>query len=569
MINLFIFHYHLLPGGVTSVIADGIKAIMDNISTIKARSSSSEKINKITIVTGRKDNTENLYKGILSYFPKDKQKDISQTLYIEINPEIDYATIGELHGINPKEIEERVNKLANSLITKYTHQKTEQDENYDVWWIHNYHLGKNPIFTEALVKITEKTKERLNPKLIFQIHDFPEAGRYDNLKLLRETIAKTPYPISPNLRYVPINKHDREVLVKAGIPQKHVFLLENPSEVHAHLPNERDIAIWRERIVNFYENQNNKTNTSKEIKLILYPIRAIRRKNVFEAALISLIANKVKPETEYKLIVTLPGVSQTEKNYSKQVEKAYKSNLINGYFKTGTKLEEIGITFEQLVFASDMILSSSVQEGFGFSFIQSIIWGRPIVAREIPVLKSFSDIFENYPHHFYTKIICPVPQNIRKSIVEAYKIKVEAISTILPPHSKEKLHSEIEKLTSQDTIDFSFLDVKNQIELLKTIKRDCSLQEKIYKLNKNTIDRFNKLIGTKPKESLYKNKTREIQNRFGFSNYSDKFIEIVSSLTDKNYNSQNLKSDYSGNPHIWDRIIDKFAEIDYLRLIYE
>jgi len=26
MIELYIFHYHLLPGGVTSVIRDGIKA---------------------------------------------------------------------------------------------------------------------------------------------------------------------------------------------------------------------------------------------------------------------------------------------------------------------------------------------------------------------------------------------------------------------------------------------------------------------------------------------------------------------------------------------------------------
>ena len=43
-----------------------------------------------------------------------------------------------------------------------------------VWWVHNYHLGKNPLFTEALLRLAADPR---GPRLVLQPHDFPEAGQ--------------------------------------------------------------------------------------------------------------------------------------------------------------------------------------------------------------------------------------------------------------------------------------------------------------------------------------------------------------------------------------------------------
>ncbi len=553
MINLYIFHYHLLPGGVTSVIVEGIKALL--YTTLNNGSSPIEPlpIKKITLVTGRKNNTENVYNSIQNFFPENWHEEIRERISIEILPDIDYQ---DPDNINVKD----AGMLAKKLLEHY-------GGNDSIWWIHNYHLGKNPIFTEALLEIAEKDTG-VTPKMLFQIHDFPESGRYENLKFLKTTLKHQPYPVGPKIRYIVINPRDRSILTRSGIPDKLVYLLENPSNIERiSTPNQTQREQWREKILDFYNQNtgNRRTHTSsKNTKLILYPIRAIRRKNVFEAALIALIANRQRLDKEYKLIVTLPGVSKPERQYSSQVEEAFNNGIIEGFFKTGMDLEAIGVSFEELVHASDIILSSSVQEGFGFSFIQAIIWGKPLFARKIDVLESFGDLFNGYPHHFYSNFLCPLPQSIRKSITEAYKIKVEAISTVLPPHSIERLKREVEELTSRETLDFSFLDVDTQISILEKVSKEESLQREILKLNLEKIQNFNSLLEEKPSEVVHQKKLKNIGERFGFSHYSSKFIEIISS-----FNNNKLYSDTDKNPSIWDNIIDNFAKIDYLRLIYE
>ncbi len=543
MINLYIFHYHLLPGGVTSVITEGVKALLHT-----SINDSSIPIGKITLVTGRRENTETVYKSIMDFFPEISHRKIREKIFIDIISEIDYLDKEFAKGENATE-------LARELLNRY-------GGNESVWWVHNYHLGKNPIFTDALLEIIEK-EIPTTPKILLQIHDFPESGRYENLKFLKETIKHFPYPVTPGIRYIVINPRDREILVQSGIPEKLVYLLENPSNIgQLTIPDEKEVANWKEKLLTFY-NVN-----SKKVKLILYPIRAIRRKNVFEAALISAIANNQHPDNNYKLIVTLPGVSKAERYYSSLVEKAFKNGTINGFFKTGAELEKIGISFEELVHTSNIILSSSVQEGFGFSFIQSIIWNKPLFAREIDVLKSFEELFSGYPHKFYSNFLCSIPKSIRKSITEAYKIKVEAISTVLPPRSIERLQREVEQLDSNDTLDFSFLDANTQISILQRALDDKSYIRDILNLNRENIDKFNALMENKIPIEKYKEKLTNIEERFGFSSYSSKFIEIISSFDNSGKISTD-SMDTTPEDNIWDNIVDNFAKIEYLRLIYE
>ncbi|HVP18318.1 MAG TPA: hypothetical protein VMU36_04925, partial [Spirochaetia bacterium] len=113
-IDLVVFHYHLLPGGVTTVIRQGVEAL--------ARFS--RRAARVRIVAGRVPQDGQAFPGT----------------EVICFPDIDYASERSLGGPIWKE---RAQRLADTLREHF-------GGNDAVWWVHNYHLGKNPLFTEAL-----------------------------------------------------------------------------------------------------------------------------------------------------------------------------------------------------------------------------------------------------------------------------------------------------------------------------------------------------------------------------------------------------------------------------------
>ena len=93
--------------------------------------------------------------------------------------------------------------------------------------------------------------------------------------------------------------------------------------------------------------------------MVLYPIRAIRRKNIGEAILLSLFF--IHRQT---LAVTLPPNSPADiRSYDgwKAFVKDYNLNLD---FDRGLHCD-----FAALVLSADFLITSSITEGFGFSFL--------------------------------------------------------------------------------------------------------------------------------------------------------------------------------------------------------
>ena len=171
-----------------------------------------------------------------------------------------------------------------------------------VWWVHNHHLGRNPAFTQALLEVARSGRQRL----ILQIHDFPECGRYDNLARLRRSLAAPPYPIGPSVRYALINRRDLAVLREAGIPAEHLHLLENPLE-----PDDGRAAA---------------------------PAAEVRRALGLAAPAPAAVPGALHPAQERPgsgpalppaalepagLAVTLPGISAEERGYSRGVQRAF------------------------------------------------------------------------------------------------------------------------------------------------------------------------------------------------------------------------------------------------------
>ena len=266
MINprLTVFHYHLLPGGVTTVITTGLEALISSLPEIK----------EITLVTGRTENTD-LISGRLKTFAKSLNR-TGLKITVCLLPETGYAVQPYPKG-----------NTAGTAAEKLT-QKLIDEFGGSLWWIHNYHIGKNPVLTRAVIQTAAQYPEQ---NIFLQIHDFPESGRLQNLKGLE---GITPlYPDSPNIHYLTINERDRKILTNAGLKEKQVTFLANPVKVPKESLNLERIektAIknkLKDAFGEIFPGFNPKNPCA------FYPVRSIRRKNILEAGLLTLLSGKI------------------------------------------------------------------------------------------------------------------------------------------------------------------------------------------------------------------------------------------------------------------------------------
>jgi glycosyltransferase involved in cell wall biosynthesis len=225
----------------------------------------------------------------------------------------------------------------------------------DIWHIHNHALGKNS-FTPQLVWHLA----RAGCRVLLQPHDFAEDGRPENYKLLKAQLGpelnRRLYPVANHVWYAPINYRDKAFLQGIGIPN----VYELPNAVTAFPPSPRGAAS----------------------KTIVYPARAIRRKNMGEFLLWSLLA----PEG-YRFISTLaPQNPKARPIYDGWVNFAEELNL-PVEFNAGNNTP-----FAALVQGASALISTSIAEGFGLAFLEPWLEGKMLVGRNIPeITADFSE----------------------------------------------------------------------------------------------------------------------------------------------------------------------------------
>jgi len=206
----------------------------------------------------------------------------------------------------------------------------------DLIHIHNPLLAKNRHFLTLL-----KLLQRKGYTLFLQIHDFAEDGRASAYYANESYLA--------NCHYGVINSRDYNLLIQAGLKPAGLHLLPNTIE-----------PISLERVTSTTQNR------------ILYPVRAIRRKNIGEILLLSLFFK------ENIFSITLPPNSPSDmKSYNGWKEFSIHNNL-DVEFESGLNKD-----FHTLIASSESIVSSSITEGFGFSFLEpwtsdKLFWGRSI-----------------------------------------------------------------------------------------------------------------------------------------------------------------------------------------------
>lgn len=413
--RIAIVHYHLKRGGVTRVIENTLAALR-------------EKGVEVVVLAEECSGLDEVY---------DAQ-------FVSV-PELAYQT-GK-GRLSASELEEALRAAAK----KFLHGPP------DLWHIHNHHLAKNTSLTEAVASMAESGE-----RLLLQIHDFPEDGRPGNYQILREDLGgsderlfrQSMYPVGNQVFYGVLNRRDFEVLNRAGIPENQIQLLANPVSAPPCLgegPRLPDLSYDR---------------------LILYPTRAIRRKNLGEMLLWSAVA----PRGDLYGCTLAPDNPIAKPIYQRWVNRAMAWGLPIE-FELGQRMP---VSFESLVQSSDSLISTSVAEGFGLAFLEPWLFGRPLLGRNLPqITTDFVDVGLDLGH-LYESLQIPVAwidlDQLQAELTATLRQTYQQYSLDLPETS---ISETFENLTRGEVIDFGRLGEGFQEQIIHKVISDLKCAEAI------------------------------------------------------------------------------------------
>ncbi len=244
----------------------------------------------------------------------------------------------------------------------------------DLWHFHNHSLGKNPLIPELVARLAAR-----NERLLLHIHDLAEDGRPENATCLAGCRAL--YPLGPRVHYVFLNSRDRSRFIAAGLPESRAHLLPNPIELRPCPP------------------------AAAAAPLLLYPVRGIRRKNLGELLLLTALA----PAGTRAAITRAPLNPESKKFHDAWRRFSEEMELPVGFDVVDRLAPEPGgaTSYEAWLARATHLVTTSVSEGFGMVFPESIARGKPLLGRDLPHLT-----IDHYAHgiragRLYDRLLVP------------------------------------------------------------------------------------------------------------------------------------------------------------------
>lgn len=299
----------------------------------------------------------------------------------------------------------------------------------DLWHIHNHCLGKNNAMPQVVTRLAAETP------VLLQIHDFAEDGRPGNYASLSTHVPDmdTLYPQAAQVHYGLLNSRDLDFLAQSGLATQSMHLLPNPVAL-PDIPEDRPTVPGGEGR-----------------RLVLYPTRAIRRKNVGELLLWAtlsggdtLFATTLAPEN--------PAVKPIHDRWV-----AFTNELqLPVRFALG---EQVDLSFPALMAAGDAVITTSVAEGFGLAFLEPCLFGKALVGRNLPgITRDFAHVGVNL-EALYDRLLVPVEwagglDVIRLTVAHALRAYYEAYHRPVPGNAVDVA---LAAMTAGDQIDFGRL----------------------------------------------------------------------------------------------------------------
>jgi glycosyltransferase involved in cell wall biosynthesis len=366
-LNLVVLHHHFRPGGVRRVI---------ELATPHLVAHWPERVREVVLATGEAPD-----ETWLVHF-RDRLPGVR--VRVRVEPAFGYASEMRLPA---KTLRERVRDGLEALLREVTHDNC-------LIWAHNLGLGRNLYLARDLTFACHVG----GPPLILHHHDWWFENRWHLFAAMCEpgfrkldAVASAILTSSPNIAHAAINQADAAVLEK-HLPGLAGWL-PNPVEPEPPPPPARVAAAraWlREQL-------------GEDAPVWLLPCRLLRRKNIAEAL---LLTRWLRPEA---WLVTTAGVSSAEEQpYADALESAARTHgwrLRLGMLQS----DESGKpSVPELLAASEAVLLTSLQEGFGLPYLEAAAAGRPLLARLLPnVAPDLAQFGFEFPQRYREVLVDP------------------------------------------------------------------------------------------------------------------------------------------------------------------
>lgn len=331
----------------------------------------------------------------------------------------------------------------------------------DLWHIHNHSLGKNSVLPGIVNRLAAEGRP-----LLLQIHDFAEDGRPGNYRRIGPDKDRL-YPVASHVHYAVLNQRDAAFLQSAGIPQETLHLLPNSASPPALAATKR----------------------KEGPPLYVYPVRAIRRKNIGEL----LFWSCRMPNARFA--VTLA----PENPEALAVYRAWESFAA----ERGLRVEFNASThtpFHELIARADALITTSIAEGFGLAFLEPWLAGKPLAGRDLPEITSDFTAHGLDLSALYTRLSLPLANSawdLREPFRRALEAALrDAYAAYERPWTQSVLGQAEMALVQDGGIDFGVLNEEMQRTVLCAMQDDPALLESSLDITSDYIEQNRRVVET-------------------------------------------------------------------------
>ncbi len=364
--------------------------------------------------------------------------------------------------------------------------KTIWSNGPDLIHVHNPTLAKNRHLQTVLKKL-----QASGLTILCQIHDFAEDGR-PSVLFEEDYLADCHYAV--------LNWRDYAILHKAGLVQEGLHCLPNPVSA---LPFSTETV-----------------SPGESGSMVLYPVRAIRRKNIGEAILLSLFFKEAR-----HLAITLPPNSPIDFISYNHWRVFARRHHLPVRFEVGVQAD-----FAVLLKKSDFVLTTSINEGFGYAFLEPWLYDKSLQGRLLPdICQDFRNQGVNLDH-LYTHLQVPLQwmdgDALKNRWQQAYRKACQRVDHRLNWQSWETAWQQI---CTDGRIDMGLLDETAQRQVIERVIADPGAKKNLENLNP-FLDEFRS--EHKQNKEIIKHNRQVVWEHYNHARYTDRlkclYCEICS-----------------------------------------